>query len=542
MFRKNDAHRQEPLFSHFKEMHPRMIERLNTSWAPVFYEHVFCKIDEEPFAVLYCPDNGRPNSPVNVFLALEFIKHWRDYTDEELFHEAWFNLQVRYALGCWNLNEDHVAPRTFYDFRERVYRYALTHPDEEDLIFGQFIRLTENFIQKTGAKTDAQRVDSSLFMSNIQKAGRLRLAFDVLYHAVEACQEELPEELRAVLSPTYKTEVLHRTKNRDKDARLNELLNLGGQLLALAKERAWEDIPFLKILDRFLSEQADYDGETKTWKAKALKDIPANSLQSVHDVDATYRKKGNKAQSGYVVNIAETTSKENLAEFITDYKVAKNTTSDIDMLTERLPELAERTGVKDIYADGGYYGPAVEEVAEKVGVNMHYTGLTGAKPKSGVIPMSEFSIKDRRIIEACPEGKPALSSSYSEAEKKLSAEFDINTCRSCPRREECPVRTGRNKATINISQKKVVADETRSRLEGNKDAISCRAGIEGTNSALKRAQGLDKLNVRGLHKCRVVVGLKTASHNFGQFLRWLQREAAAIKKALVPSPGILVGI
>jgi len=51
--------------------------------------------------------------------------------------------------------------------------------------------------------------------------------------------------------------------------------------------------------------------------------------------------------------------------------VAKNTTSDIDILTERLPELAEQTGVKDIYADGGYYGPAAEDAAEKAGVSMH---------------------------------------------------------------------------------------------------------------------------------------------------------------------------
>jgi hypothetical protein len=41
-------------------MNPKIREKLQKSWAPIFYEHVFCKIDEEPFAVLY-GTTGKPN-------------------------------------------------------------------------------------------------------------------------------------------------------------------------------------------------------------------------------------------------------------------------------------------------------------------------------------------------------------------------------------------------------------------------------------------------------------------------------------------------
>lgn len=46
-------------------MSTRIQEKLKKSWAPIYYDYVFCKIDEKPFAVLYS-DVGRPNFPVNI--------------------------------------------------------------------------------------------------------------------------------------------------------------------------------------------------------------------------------------------------------------------------------------------------------------------------------------------------------------------------------------------------------------------------------------------------------------------------------------------
>ena len=51
MFRENNSHRQAIFFDSTDTMDPRVKARLDKSWAPIFYEHVFCKIDEKPFAV-----------------------------------------------------------------------------------------------------------------------------------------------------------------------------------------------------------------------------------------------------------------------------------------------------------------------------------------------------------------------------------------------------------------------------------------------------------------------------------------------------------
>lgn len=123
------------MFSTFTDLHPRLKKQLKQSWAQLFYTHVFCQIDESCFAPLYCPDNGRPNFPVNILVALEIIKHYFDYTDEELLNEFSFNYQINYALGIYTLGKLPLAARTLYEFRERLFKYTLQHPGEADLNF-----------------------------------------------------------------------------------------------------------------------------------------------------------------------------------------------------------------------------------------------------------------------------------------------------------------------------------------------------------------------------------------------------------------------
>lgn len=53
MFRENTLHRQEKLFNNLSGMDPRYKKRLEKSWAGLFYQHIFSKIDEKLFAPLY---------------------------------------------------------------------------------------------------------------------------------------------------------------------------------------------------------------------------------------------------------------------------------------------------------------------------------------------------------------------------------------------------------------------------------------------------------------------------------------------------------
>ncbi len=62
MFRENKSHLQFSILESNNWMNPSIKAKLGKSWAPIFYEHVFCNIDEKPFSVLYS-DMGDPISP-----------------------------------------------------------------------------------------------------------------------------------------------------------------------------------------------------------------------------------------------------------------------------------------------------------------------------------------------------------------------------------------------------------------------------------------------------------------------------------------------
>lgn len=71
--------------------------------------------------------------------------------------------------------------------------------------------------------------------------------------------------------------------------------------------------------------------------------------------DATYRIKGGKSQSGYVLNLSETCSKDNPFQLTTEYRVDQNIKSDVELIKDRLPIIKENTRCKDLYVDGGFY-------------------------------------------------------------------------------------------------------------------------------------------------------------------------------------------
>jgi hypothetical protein len=124
MFLENQGHRQKSYFSVNNLLSPKLWEQLSNSWAGTLYKEVFCRIDETIFSCLYSKKDSRTNVAVNVLVALEILKGGYGWSDEALYEQAKFNLQVRLALGLHNLNEDIFTERTIYTFRKRVREYA----------------------------------------------------------------------------------------------------------------------------------------------------------------------------------------------------------------------------------------------------------------------------------------------------------------------------------------------------------------------------------------------------------------------------------
>ena len=123
MFTPNEKHRQKPLFSTVSTLREELRQWLEASWASTFYEELFSRIDENIFAVLYSNKASRPNTPVNILLGLEMLKDGNGWTDEEMYSNFCYNVQVRYALGLHSLDEGHFRLRTMYNFRQRLVQH-----------------------------------------------------------------------------------------------------------------------------------------------------------------------------------------------------------------------------------------------------------------------------------------------------------------------------------------------------------------------------------------------------------------------------------
>jgi hypothetical protein len=540
MFRANQKHKQQTMFESTQWMNPKIREKLNKSWAPIFYEHVFCKIDEEPFADLY-GTTGKPNFPVNILLSLEYIKHMNGCNDLQLLDDFYFDYLVNYAVGIRTLGEMNLAERTLYYFRERVYQYCLENPGKDDLLFGQFIKLLHDFAKEAGISLEEQRTDTTLFMSNIKKAGRMSLAYDVLVKAVKAIPEEkLTNSLSNVLKPDFKTDVLYRTKAQEGDSKLTMLLNLCNEaLLILEAQPDMLESEEVRIIRRFLSEQSVTGAENGKLIPKPKKEIPSGSLQSAYDEDATFRRKGDVSQSGYVLEISETCDKENAFQLITDYAVEPNNTSDVEILKDRLKEIRENTGCTDMYVDGGFHSEDVHQIAKENGIEIHLTNMSGTEPTKK-LPVSEFDIdKTTNVIRQCPRGYIPTHAGVSGGQ--TSAHFPHEACAGCEFRGQCYSKKQVKDYVVRITLKAVNASREREAMKANrKENTGKRAGIEGSNSALKRS-GLDKLDVRGKAKSKVVCGLKVTVQNIKRFIKYMQGGYAPKNTNTMPQ-GILVPI
>lgn len=123
MFKTNTKHQQRRMFTAVDQLPPAVRKLLEKSWAQTFYDDYFCKLDETVFSVLYSDKKSRPNIPVNILIGFETIKSGFGWSDEELYNHFLFDLQVRYALGLQDFDEQYFDLRTIYYFRASLCEY-----------------------------------------------------------------------------------------------------------------------------------------------------------------------------------------------------------------------------------------------------------------------------------------------------------------------------------------------------------------------------------------------------------------------------------
>jgi len=531
MYRKNESHRQKPLFSSLNDLPVKEQQRLAGSWAGTFYEECFSRLDEDAFAVLYSEEASRPNIAVNVLVSLEIMKSGFGWSDAELESALHFDLQVRYALGYRNLDEGHFELRTVYNFRRRLSEHM--QQSGENLLEQAFEQITDEQLSALEIRTEKLRMDSTQVASNIREMSRLQLLVEVIQR-MAGCLSELEQaRYKELLSPYLKGssgQYIYHLKRGEGQSHLEAIGQVMRQLVSELSVSYAEQAAYT-VLQRVYEEHfVEVESDIRP---KVGNELSASSLQSPDDWEASYRQKGGQGFKGYVTNLTETCHPENDLQLIVKVQTEANSRDDAQMLLEALPDLKARTEVEEMHTDGGYNSEDVDEVLIEQEVELIQTAIRGRSPNEDRLNLTDFEWEvDRQGIPqqvTCPDGQ-SVPVQPARQKDRYTVRFDQTLCQDCPLLERCPTQSLKRHPQRVLRFTKRQVTTARRRQRGKEQHQNLRSAVEATVRSVKHPFGNGKLPVRGRIRMSMMMVASAAMTNVRRIWRYelMKQEANAM--------------
>jgi len=298
-------------------------------------------------------------------------------------------------------------------------------------------------------------------------------------------------------------------------------------LQALATDYGQE--PAYQVAARLFAEQ--FRVEAQVVQAKANQEISASSLQSLDDLEATYREKNRVGYKGYVANVTETCDPANALQLITDVRVAPNTTEDGELLAAALPALKQRTGVDTLYTDGAFGGPQSDTVLREQQVTLIQTAIIGRKPDPERLRLADFAItQDAQgcpLTITCPQGQ-TVAVTPGRTPQRFAAQFATATCETCPlyAAGRCPPQPDNRRRSLQLTFTQAEVEKSqrhRRSFAAHHPGINLRAAVEATIYAIKHPFPAGKLPVRGLFRMTCLIVASVAMTNVRRIQRYRLR-------------------
>ena len=536
------------------QMSDRKRRRLEKTWATAFRERCLPLIDEERFRALYCADNGAPCKSVRLVVAVTILRHLFDLTHEETQYHVDFDLRWHLALGLDPCDDDDYVS-------ERTLRYFEAKLVEHDVVGVLFTDLTDQLLARLGVKTGQQRLDTTHLLSNVARLSRLGLFCEthrVLLKALRREDASLLERLPRSLCRRYLRE--DGTDSSYDDARASD----SRRRLAVAARDAYRLREALRgvalpkdaadayaILTRLVDEhceivndpQAAAEGDADADLApvpvmvKNAKQLTGNVLQTPHDPDVTYS--GHKGQ-GYEALLAETCDPDNPVQLITHVSLERSCGSDADRVLPTVEALTARAMAPEtLLADTTFGSQANYAACAVQGIELiaPLPGAGEATP-AGEETGEETVEAAGFMVQCFPGDEPSLCPAGIEAEATVIRQatagpvallrMPAGACDGCARRAWCPLVTtadGQTVALLEIGD--TLRDDRRAFVQtaAFQDAYRPRAGIEGTNSELKRGQGLGDVRVRGAARMQLALIMRVLACNVKRALQYWEKQA-----------------
>ena len=526
MYKANEA-QQMSIYDSYLKLPGYIRKVVDKSWAGDFAEHIFPKINEERFSVLYSEAGSRPNTPVNVLVGSLMLKEYFGQSEEELLMSIYCDVQYQYALHLTQMEKPPVSDRSWSRFRKRLVEYE--EKSGRDLMKEEMESLAKITAEHMQLKGNVKRMDSLMVASRCKRMGRLEILYAVNERAVRLLNqlgtgEYIPGECKHYLEEDDRNNVIYRCRGAEAEAQMEKAIGEGLALRKALEETGLTDKEEYELLGRVIGEQTEEDENGKRI-VKDKRKISATSLQNPSDPDATYHRKAGKDYTGYVGNVVETVCENGLG-VITTMDFEPNTHSDSQFLKDYLEQRAEDAAPEIMVTDGAYGGQENIRLAKEKGVELITTGLSGKDPD---VIMEEFELtEDGTRVLRCPMGYTPEKSTYKERDGMCRAKFLRCHCEQCPYRERCRAREQKNSFVVYVSTKTIDRANMLKRLSTEKyrKLARLRNGVECRPSLLRRRMDIDHMPVLGYLRSKICFMLKTGASNLIALFCYQKRQRA----------------
>ena len=517
-FRTNES-QQMSIFDNAFGLTARELKALEKSWAKVFSEEVFPRIDENRFSVLYSEKASRPNTPVNVVIGALIIKELFDLSDDEVVENLLLDPRYQYALHTSSFEEQPISDKTLTRFRQRCYDYEQTNG--VDLYHDCVKDLAEATAKLMNIDGRIRRMDSLMVESSIRKLSRTELLYKCIAKLVIYLHNNDMDDRIFPMNHYYEPDdfnsFIYHSRSTETDKRLEILLSDADTLLERCQDL--EDVTEYQLLVRCISEQTVKEKGKRRLKNKA-DEMPSSIMQSPADPDATYRTKAGKEYRGYVGNIEESVGSN--GSVVTDYQFETNNTGDSAMLKNHLESMEKQEETVKLIADGPYSGTENVKLAADKNVELITTELTGREVD---VVMGAFTFNENGTkVLTCPAGNSPKSCTYIKQSESCLISYDREVCRNCPFQIHCKPKLFKRVSKVKVSYKtreRAIAKAKMNTPE-YKNLSKLRNGVETIPSILKNVYDVNHMPVRGKVRCKFFFGCKVAALNFRKLFNYLK--------------------
>lgn len=506
MFKKSAESIQQNLFTSGTSLYSgkslKMYED-KLAWQNQFRNQVTMRIDESLFSPLYCSNNGSPNAPVRVLVAMMILKEAQGLSDQKLFEDCRFNMLTRSALGLLNADDSVPTESTYYLFRKHVNDHAKAgNGNLFECAFASITKAQSADFEVSGKRI---RMDSKLLGSNIAWLSRYELIHETLrmfYKEVKETStfDKATKEKLDILLKMDGQKVVYTCSSIEVKTRLQKLGELIYEILPMFPASA---NPHYLTLQKVFNEQFKVD-EDKIVVSREKEEISAKSIQSPHDTDCHYRNKDGNKVKGYSLNITESCDDGDGLNLIGNVDVRKVSTSDVDFFQDDINSSQEVFTEKPevVHVDGAYHSPSNQEFCKDNNIDLYLQAIQGAKGRYefDFLENGELTILDTKKGELVEVTKITGKNNIEKWRTKSERSYRYFT---------------QKEIDTSLIRKKI--------LETPVEILQKRNNVEATIFQLAYHYPNAKSRYRGLIKHKMWANIRCLWVNFVRILKYIQQ-------------------